>query len=145
MKKKIFIFEKNFLFCGALGWCLEIFWTGLHSLQKGRNDLMGQSSLWMFPIYGCASIIAPLYKIYKNCNIFARGCIYMLHIFLGEYAFGSILKKYNRCPWDYSKSKFHINGVIRLDYAPLWFLTGLLYEKLLVRPKTPLVKSNLMS
>lgn len=55
----------------------------------------------------------------------------MLHIFLGEYVFGSFLKKRKMCPWDYSNSNFHINGLIRLDYAPVWFLTGLLYEKLL--------------
>ena len=128
---KTFIFEKNFLYCGAIGWCLELIWTGLHSLKVGRKNLMGHSSLWMFPIYGCASIIAPLSKFYRNCNVFLRGFIYMIHIFLGEYVFGSFLKKYHCCPWDYSNSKFHLNGLIRLDYAPLWFFTGLLHEKLL--------------
>ena len=132
---KTTFFTNNFLLCGALGWCLEIFWTGLHSMQKGKKDLMGQSSLWMFPIYGCASVIAPLSRIYKNCSRFVRGCIYMLHIFAGEYIFGCLLKKYEMCPWDYSKSKFHVNGVIRLDYAPLWFITGLFYENLLNKTK----------
>ncbi len=135
MKNNIILFEKNFLFCGALGWCLEIFWTGLCSLKNKKFDLLGHSSLWMFPIYGCACIIAPLSKLYKNCSIVFRGLIYMTHIFFGEYAFGSLLKKHQMCPWDYSKSKFHINGLIRLDYAPLWFFTGLLYEKLLTNHK----------
>ena len=123
--------KNKFILCGIIGWCLEIFWTGLHSLQKGRRDLMGQSSLWMFPIYGCAAIIAPLSKFYKNCHIIVRGVIYMLHIFFGEYVFGSFLKKHAMCPWDYSKSKYHVNGLIRLDYAPLWFFAGLLYETIL--------------
>lgn len=123
--------KNKFIFCGIIGWCLEIFWTGLHSFEMGRRDLMGHSSLWMFPIYGCAAIISPLSKLYRKCRTFTRGIIYMLHIFLGEYISGSLLKKYHMCPWDYSKSRFHINGVIRLDYAPVWFLTGLLYEKLL--------------
>ena len=35
------------------------------------------------------------------------------------------------CPWDYSRARSNIQGVIRLDYAPVWFLTGLLYERLL--------------
>lgn len=49
-------------------------------------------------------------------------------IFLGEYVSGMFLKKRNACPWDYSKSRFNYRGVIRLDYAPIWFLTGLLFE-----------------
>lgn len=92
---------------------------------------MGHSSLWMFPIYGCAAIISPLSKFYRKYHIVVRGVIYMLHIFAGEYIFGSILKKCEMCPWDYSDSKYHVNGLIRLDYAPVWFLTGLFYEKLL--------------
>lgn len=31
---------------------------------------------------------------------------------------------------DYSGRHFQINGVIRLDYAPLWFFCGLLFEYL---------------
>lgn len=123
--------KNKFILCGAIGWCLEIFWTGLGSLKKGKRKLMGQSSLWMFPIYGCAAIISPLSRLYRNCNFLLRGLIYMFHIFLGEYIFGSMLKKKDMCPWDYSASKYHVNGVIRLDYAPVWFLTGLLYEKIL--------------
>ena len=33
--------------------------------------------------------------------------------------------------WDYSHTPFHYRGVIRLDYAPVWFVTGLLFEKIL--------------
>ena len=54
----------------------------------------------------------------------------MLSIFTAEYITGYILKKRNMCPWDYSKAKYNINGLIRLDYAPLWFLVGLVFEKL---------------
>ena len=57
----------------------------------------------------------------------------MAHIFLGEYVFGSILKKHNVCPWDYSDHKHHVNGLICLDFVPVWFLTGLFYEKILNR------------
>lgn len=116
-----------------IGWCAELLWTGLHSLVNGRIKLMGHSSLWMFPIYGCAAIIAPLSKIYHKCNTFIRGLVYMIHIFFGEFLFGTVLKKFGACPWDYSASPFHINGVIRLDYAPLWFGLGLFYEFLFKR------------
>lgn len=55
----------------------------------------------------------------------------MSGIFSMEYLTGSILKKKDICPWDYSDAKFNYHGLIRFDYAPLWFLTGLFYEKML--------------
>ena len=58
-----------------------------------------------------------------------RGLVYMSCIFAGEYLSGSLLKRHQACPWDYSKSPWNYRGIIRLDYAPLWFLTGLLFER----------------
>jgi hypothetical protein len=26
-----------------------------------------------------------------------------------------------RCPWDYSQKRYHFKGLIRWDYAPIWF------------------------
>lgn len=126
---------KNFLRCGAFGWCLEIIWTSLASLRRREYKLMGQSSIWMFPIYGMASIIRPLSVIFRSLGTFTRGLIYMSGIFSMEYLTGSVLKKRGVCPWDYSGAKLNCNGLIRLDYAPLWFLTGLLYERVLRSPE----------
>lgn len=55
-----------FLFCGFTGLCLEILWTGLHSLLRGDASMKGTTSLLMFPIYGCASLILPVYKKLKK-------------------------------------------------------------------------------
>lgn len=125
--------KRDFLLCGSIGWCLEIFWTGMHSLLQGEPTMMGTSSLLMFPIYGCAAVIRPLYKKIAAIPTFLRGCIYTAGIYLMEFVSGSILKHFKMCPWDYSKTPFQINGIIRLDYAPLWFLTGLLFEKILTK------------
>lgn len=54
-------------------------------------------------------------------------------IYLGEYLSGTFLMKKDRCPWDYSASPYNYKKVIRLDFAPCWFATGLLYEKFLVQ------------
>lgn len=35
---------------------------------------------------------------------------------------GSFFQKLHICPWDYSHVPLQYKGVIRLDYAPLWFL-----------------------
>lgn len=125
--------EHTFLLCGSIGWCLEVFWTGLHSLLAGEPTMMGKTSLWMFPIYGCAALIKPVYKKISAIPTAVRGCIYTFGIYTAEFFCGSFLKYFGMCPWDYSKTPFHYKGVIRLDYAPLWFLTGLLFEKILTK------------
>ena len=122
---------KEFIKCGLTGWSLEVFWTGLHSCIKHDRTLKGTSSLLMFPIYGAAFLIKPLSTLLKNCNAFIRGCIYALGIFSAEYTSGIILKKLNACPWDYNSAKLNYKGVIRFDYLPLWFIVGLMYEKML--------------
>ena len=119
--------KRNFLLCGSLGWCLEVFWTGLHSLLNGQPTMMGQTSLLMFPIYGCAAVIAPLYHRLASIPAAVRGCLYTVGIFVTEFFAGSFLKHLGICPWDYSHTPFHYRGVIRLDYAPVWFVTGLLF------------------
>lgn len=129
--------KHNFILCGTLGWCLEILWTGLHTLREKDYKLTGHSSLWMFPIYGMAACIRPVARQMQklHCPAFVRGAIYTLGIFATEYGTGYLLKRRNLCPWDYSKCPANINGLIRLDYAPVWFATGLLYEKILTLKK----------
>lgn len=113
---------------------MEIFWTGLHAFRVRNLKLIGNSSLWMFPIYGSAAFLSPVMRRMQGAKLWKRGTVYMLCIFLGEYISGSLLKRHDMCPWDYSKSPWHWQGVIRLDYAPLWFTVGLLFEKIL-RPR----------
>ncbi len=128
MKRNLF---SNFIRCGIFGWCLECLFTGLCSLRNKKDKrFLCTTSLWMFPIYGLAAFILPISKLLSKCNVWIRGGIYTIGIFSVEYVTGILLKEHKACPWDYSKAKFNIKGVIRLDYAPLWFIVGLLYEKL---------------
>ena len=115
---------------------MEILFTSAGSLLKHDKRMIGQTSLWMFPIYGMAAIISPLYKLIKEKPVLMRGSIYTLGIFSFEYLSGIFLRKYHLCPWDYSDAKTNVNGVIRLDYAPLWMAAGLLFERILVHEKT---------
>lgn len=124
---------KNFCTCGLSGWCLECFWTGLHSLVNKDKCILCKTSYWMFPIYGATALLSPLFHKVKKLPMILRGSLYTVLIFLGEFLSGSLLKKHHACPWDYSNARFNVKGVIRLDYAPVWFLTGLLFERLLVR------------
>ena len=122
-------FFKLFLKCGITGWCTEIIFTSIQSLRQRKMTLTATTSLWMFPIYGAASFLSLFYKLIKKSSLFVRGFCYMVLIFTGEYASDRFLKAKNICPWDYSRSKNNINSLIRLDYAPLWFLFGLGLEK----------------
>ena len=131
MKKN---FVTDFMRCGASGWCMECLWTGMDSIffHKDRQ-LSCRTSVWMFPIYGMAACFSPMCKKLGKHNSFIRGTVYMLCIYAAEYTTGSLLKKWDACPWDYSRSKWNYRGLIRFDYAPAWFCAGLFYEKLLGR------------
>lgn len=124
------IIKSNFVKCGLAGWCIEVFWTGLGSLLSYDRKMTGTTSLIMFPIYGMAALLKPIYNLIKNRNPIMRGGVYTILIFTVEYFSGLLLRAANMCPWDYSYSKLHINGLIRLDYAPAWFCAGLLMERI---------------
>ena len=124
----------NFLKCGLMGWGVECFWTGCGSLCAGKDRKMHcETSLWMFHIYGMASVLTPLCHAMEGKNVMLRGSVYTTCIFLAEYSTGTWLKKKNCCPWDYSDAKSNYKGIVRFDYAPLWFLVGLMYEKILLK------------
>ncbi|HKM34631.1 MAG TPA: hypothetical protein VJY54_07800 [Lachnospiraceae bacterium] len=127
MKKYI----HNFIYCGILGWCLEIMFTAFDSFRKRRYHLKGNTSIWMFPIYGCACFLKPICRLLKGKPVIIRGLTYAMLIFTGEYLTGTILTKKDICPWDYSHSKWQIRKIVRLDYLPFWFLAGLVFERLL--------------
>ena len=84
--------RKTFIQCGILGWGMEILWTGLDSFRRRDFKLTGHSSLWMFPIYGCAAFIGPVSRLLRKKNLLFRGNLYMLGIFLVEFFTGSLLK-----------------------------------------------------
>lgn len=123
-------FFRNFLLCGIVGWSIEIFFSSLQSLQRRQYKLIGNTSMWMFPIYGLGSLIGPLSRPLRKQKIWQRGLIYMILIYSVEFLSGKFLQKKGLCPWDYSISRFHIHRIIRLDYAPCWFAIGLLFEKI---------------
>ena len=125
---------KNFLKCGLAGWCMEILFTALGSLQKREFRLVGQTSLWMFPMDGSACLLTPLFSFLKRFPVLARGTIYAVCIFFGEFLSGNFLMGKKVCPWNYERSRWNIKKVIRLDYFFNWLLAGLLFEKLLAPP-----------
>ena len=123
--------KSNFIKCGITGWCLEIMFTSLESIKNHDIKFTGHSSILMFPIYGMGAFLFPVAKLLEKQKFWIRGGAYSLLIFMAEYIAGSFLKQHQMCPWDYSKCKANINGLVRLDFAPLWFGVGLLFEQII--------------
>lgn len=119
---------KRFFLYGFFGLLLEVLWTGINNMIRHDKSLRCTTSLWMFPIYGMGIAFEPIINLIIILPMFVRGVTYMLCIFLAEYYSGSALRRYAVCPWDYSNSSYNVQGLIRLDYAPLWFMVGLAYE-----------------
>ena len=122
---------KNFIIFGILGWCAEILWTGFCSFLMGDASLTAQTYLWMFPIYGLAGLSLPLFLAFRRyCPLWQRVGAYVLAIFAVEFVTGWLLQTMTGvCPWDYGDRMFSVRGFIRLDYAPLWAILGLFFER----------------
>ena len=118
----------RFILYGMIGWSLEIIWTALGSLIEKDYRLVGRTSIWMFFIYASVIFFEPLCDFLRALPVIVRGGVYVVCFFVIEYATGIVLKRIKICPWDYSHSRFNIKGIIRLDYAPVWFVAGLIFE-----------------
>lgn len=123
--------RKNFIRCGLIGLFIEIFFTGMGALFAHDYSMTGHSSILMFPIYGSAAFIEPIWHKIRNKNILFRGLIYTIGIYAVEYTSGLLLRFLGICPWDYSGDPTNINGLIRLDFAPFWFIAGLIFERII--------------
>lgn len=121
----------HFIVYGLLGMLMEVFWTGAHSLISGDLNLISKTSIWMFFIYGSAILLEPIHDKIRRKNIFFRGIAWALLIFVIEFLSGYLLEQLiGSCPWDYRSSTPHtLNGYIRYDYFPAWFIVGLVFEK----------------
>lgn len=121
---------KRFVIYGLLGWNMEVIWTGMHSLITGDRNMQGNTSLWMFFIYGLAVfVLEPVHNRIKEWRWPIRGFVWVLLIWGIEYGTGFVLREFfGIVPW-YYEGTFAIDGLVRLDYAPAWFVAGLIFEK----------------
>jgi len=122
--------RKRFIIYGLLGLLAEVLWNGFGSMIKGDVLLRGTTCIWMFPIYGLAVFLEPIYCRIKHLPLMVRGGIYMLLIFAVELISGLLLRFIlGECPWNYVSKTSSICGIITLEYAPVWFVYGILFEK----------------
>lgn len=123
----------RFVLYGMLGWIVEIVWTGLGSALRADRRLRATTYLWMFPIYGVGGLLleVALARL-AGWGWLTRGMAAVALIYAVEYGTGWLLRRVvGAVPWDYSRSPWAIHSLIRLDYAPAWFVLVLLFERAL--------------
>ena len=118
----------RYIIYGLIGLNMEIVWTGISTVSIHNRNLIGHTSIWMFFIYGAAVfIMEPIHNLIADQNWFVRGCVWTTVIFLIEFVSGMTLRAFHIEAWRYD-GVCSVMGVIRLDYAPLWFIVGLCFE-----------------
>jgi uncharacterized membrane protein len=125
----------RFFIYGCAGVCFEILFTGIKSFLHSRYrdwSFRGKSYIWMFLIYGLlAFLFEPVHNLIRDLPWPVRGMIYVVGFFLVEWITGWSLRAITgKCPWDYSGKKYSVMGLIRLDYAPIWFAFCMAMEPL---------------
>jgi len=121
----------HLLFWGMFGLCCEIMFTAMVNLfSKKRYNLIGHTSIWMFPIYGIGLTYGFSLIQYIISNDFIRYLSYPLWIWLVEILIGYPASKAGVRIWDYrylSDDK-HWKGIISFVHFPIWIFFGFLVE-----------------
>ena len=124
--------ELNYiLFWGMFGLCFEILFTSVVDLFSKRNiNLMGHTSLWMFPIYAFGLTYGFDLVQYLITNDFIRYLSYPLWIWLVEIIVGYPMSKIGIRIWDYRylSANKHWEGIVSFVHLPVWIVFGILVE-----------------
>jgi uncharacterized membrane protein len=116
----------RYLAYGLAGWAVDSLFVAAHT---GRRCT---SSLANVPVYGLAQpLFEPVHDRLRGRRVVLRGAAYAAGILGVEYASGRVLRRLvGRAPWDYGGARFAVDGLVRLDYLPLWAAFGLGLERL---------------
>lgn len=84
------------------------------------------------PVYGLAQpLFEPVHDRIRQRPIALRAALYGAGILGVEYASGRLLRRLvGDFPWNYGRARFGIDGLVRLDYLPLWAAYGVGLERL---------------
>lgn len=118
---------------GVLGLGIECVFTGASDYVTDRKKhLMGYSSVWYIPLYAMTPLFFNLtHEVLFSLPLIVRGLLYVPLFFGIEYTAMFALRKLlgsSPSQESYYKSRWNIHGLIRLDFAPAFFVLGLLLE-----------------
>lgn len=111
----------RFLRYGALGWLIEVGFTGVASVLAGDRTATSRTYRWMHPIYGAAGLALDGLRPRLGPRAAVVRIVPYTAVMLGaEYASGWVLcRALGRCPWEYTRG-WHVRGLVRLDFLPFW-------------------------
>ena len=113
------------------GLCCEIIFTALFNLfSKKKYNLIGHTSLWMFPIYSLGLTYGFDLVQYFISNDFIRYLSFPLWIWLVEILVGYPASQIGIRIWDYRylSNNMHWKGIISYAHFPVWIVFGILVE-----------------
>ena len=122
---------KHLLFWGMFGLTVELFFTALVASNKKRDiNLIGYTSIWMFPIYSLGLTYGFDFVKEIIPLSYLRYLSYPFWIWGVELLIGYPISKFGIRIWDYrylSDNK-HWKGIISFVHFPVWILFGILVE-----------------
>lgn len=116
------------------GYFIEVTFTAICNLiDTGSVELRGCSSIWSLGIYCAATVsmekISALLRP-LGWPLAAIAFAHMCCMYVCEFTSGCFLRAIGACSWDYGDFMFNLAGLVTLEYAPLWYLLGVIFEKL---------------
>ena len=123
----------NILFWGMVGLTTEVVFTAARNLIVDKKvNLIGHTSLWMFPIYALGLTYG--FDFIEHCitNDVVRYISYPLWIWGVELIVGYPASKVGIRAWDYGylPARCHWNRIISYVHFPLWIIFGIIIEVL---------------
>jgi uncharacterized membrane protein len=118
--------RERFLAYGLVGWAVDSLFVFAHT---GRRR---PSSLLNVPVYGLAQpLFEPVHDRIRHRPLALRAATYGVGILGIEYASGRLFRRFlGYVPWNYRDARFSFDGLVRIDYLPLWGMFGLGLERL---------------
>lgn len=115
------------------GYFIEITFTAFYDLIEGTGNLKlrGYTSVWSLFIYSVASLVMERINAFlqpRGVPLLVRAAAHALWMYAWEFTTGCMLSRVDACLWDYKNYRYNIAGLVTLEYAPLWFLLGVIFE-----------------
>lgn len=116
----------RFVAYGVAGWAVDSLFVFAHTGRRRPSRLLN------IPVYGLAQpLFEPVHDRIRHRPPVVRAAIYGAGFLGVEYASGRALRRLvGSAPWDYDTARLGIDGLVRLDYFPLWAAYGLVLERL---------------
>ena len=115
----------RFFAYGLAGWALDSLYVFAHTGRRRPSHPLNVT------VYGLAQpLFEPVHDRLRDRPVAVRAATYGVGILGVEYVSGRLFRRLlGWAPWDYGRARFAVDGLIRLDYFPLWAAFGLGLER----------------